>query len=69
MEGTWIIDFQDAAKEMTLGPSGSYPTWIRNGLLDVLVAAADSMKKCEDVEYDDPCPPGSPVCIRTCPHI
>lgn len=32
-----------------LGPHGSYPTWIRNGLVDTLKAAVMAGAKCEEV--------------------
>ncbi|KAF1943690.1 hypothetical protein EJ02DRAFT_421116 [Clathrospora elynae] len=41
--------------EVTIGPDGSYPTWIRNGLLDTLAAAVRTMAKCENGTYTDRC--------------
>ena len=44
------------AIKVTLGPNGNYPTWIRNGLLDALGAAARVVAKCEDGTYTNTCP-------------
>ncbi|KNG48169.1 hypothetical protein TW65_05077 [Stemphylium lycopersici] len=41
--------------KVTLGPDGSYPTWIRNGLIDTLAAAAKEVAKCEDGTYTNRC--------------
>lgn len=48
----------DAIK-VTLGPDGEYPTWIRNGLVDVLALAAKQVAKCTDVTYTNRCFGGS----------
>lgn len=42
--------------ELTLGPDGSYPTWIRNGLVDALIAAVHAIAKCEDTTHKPTCP-------------
>lgn len=34
---------------MTINPSGSYPTWIHNGLIDSLSTAVKVIADCEDV--------------------
>ncbi|EMD63686.1 hypothetical protein GGP41_005676 [Bipolaris sorokiniana] len=41
--------------KVTLGPDGSYPTWIRNGLVDLLALAAKEVAKCEEVTYTNRC--------------
>ncbi|KAF1934940.1 hypothetical protein EJ02DRAFT_362609 [Clathrospora elynae] len=41
--------------KVTIGPDGSYPTWIRNGLIDTLAAAVRTMAKCESGTYTDHC--------------
>lgn len=41
---------------ITISPDGEYPTWIRNGLLDALGAAAKTVAKCEDGTYTNTCP-------------
>ncbi|KAH7377620.1 hypothetical protein BKA66DRAFT_422058 [Pyrenochaeta sp. MPI-SDFR-AT-0127] len=41
---------------ITIGPDGEYPTWIRNGLLDTLGAAAKTVAKCTDGTYTNTCP-------------
>jgi hypothetical protein len=41
--------------KVTLGPSGEYPTWIHNGLLDALAAAAKTVAKCESGTYTNRC--------------
>jgi hypothetical protein len=37
--------------KVTLGPDGEYPTWIRNGLVDLLALAVKQVAKCEQVSY------------------
>ncbi|KAF2847365.1 hypothetical protein T440DRAFT_471078 [Plenodomus tracheiphilus IPT5] len=44
------------ALKVTLGPDGTYPTWIRNGLIDALAAAVKTIAKCEDGTYTNTCP-------------
>lgn len=41
--------------KVTLGPQGAYPTWIRNGLIDALAAAAKEVAKCESGTYTNRC--------------
>ncbi|MCJ1371116.1 hypothetical protein MMC20_002331 [Loxospora ochrophaea] len=42
---------------VTIAASGSYPTWIHNGLLEVLGAAANSVANCSSVTVKPPlCP-------------
>lgn len=41
--------------DITIGPDGEYPTWIRNGLVDVLHAAVASIAKCESGTYTNQC--------------
>lgn len=41
--------------KIKLGPDGSYPTWIRNGLVDILALAAKEVAKCEEVTYTNHC--------------
>lgn len=41
---------------VTIGPDGEYPTWIRNGLLDALGAAARTVAKCTSGTYTNTCP-------------
>ncbi|KAF2711938.1 hypothetical protein K504DRAFT_428853 [Pleomassaria siparia CBS 279.74] len=40
---------------LTLGPSGAYPTWIRNGLLDSMYAAVKAIAKCEETTHTSTC--------------
>ncbi|KAF2117238.1 hypothetical protein BDV96DRAFT_571744 [Lophiotrema nucula] len=47
---------------VTVGPSGSYPTWIRNGLLDSLKAAVVAGAKCGDSTNIQPCVSGDETC-------
>lgn len=53
--------------KVTVGPDGSYPTWIRNGLVDVLRASAKAVAKCEDGTYTNTCPGSTAMayCPRT----
>ncbi|KAF2111832.1 hypothetical protein BDV96DRAFT_634595 [Lophiotrema nucula] len=39
---------------ITIQPDGEYPTWIRNGLLDTLMAAVKAIAKCESGVYIGP---------------
>lgn len=41
---------------LTIEPSGSYPIWIHNGLIDALSAAVKVIAKCEDVTNTPTCP-------------
>lgn len=41
---------------LTINPSGSYPTWIHNGLIESLSAAVKAIAKCEDVRNTPTCP-------------
>ncbi|KAI8931333.1 hypothetical protein NX059_011674 [Plenodomus lindquistii] len=43
------------ALKITLGPDGTYPTWIRNGLVDALGAAIKAVAKCETGTYTNKC--------------
>ncbi|KAL6711512.1 hypothetical protein ACN47E_004446 [Coniothyrium glycines] len=47
-------DAVDALKT-TLRPDGEYPTWIRNGLVDALGAAAKAVARCEPGTYTNRC--------------
>jgi hypothetical protein len=40
---------------LTIEPSGAYPTWIHNGLIDALSAAVKAVAKCEDVTNTPTC--------------
>ncbi|RDL36423.1 Uncharacterized protein BP5553_05775 [Venustampulla echinocandica] len=40
---------------LTINPSGSYPTWIRNGLRDALRAAVKATAKCETIVHTPNC--------------
>lgn len=42
--------------KITLNPDGSYPTWIRNGLVDTLYAAAKHISVCTPGSFVDSCP-------------
>ncbi|KAF2245815.1 hypothetical protein BU26DRAFT_488467 [Trematosphaeria pertusa] len=50
----WSSNDQTEIK-VTLGPDGEYPTWIRNGLLDGLKAAVQTVAKCEETTYHNSC--------------
>ena len=41
--------------KVTLGPDGSYPTWIRNGLVDILALAVKEVAQCETGTYTNKC--------------
>lgn len=41
---------------LTVNPSGSYPTWIHNGLLDAIGAAVKAVAKCEKITRTSTCP-------------
>jgi hypothetical protein len=53
-------------------PSGAYPTWIHNGLIDGLSAAVKAIAKCEDVTNTPTCPnpavycPAEPFTVTEC---
>lgn len=40
---------------LTINPSGSYPTWIHNGLIDTLSAAVKAIAECKDVKTTPAC--------------
>jgi hypothetical protein len=40
---------------LTVNPSGDYPTWIHNGLLDALRAAVKAVAVCQDVTNTPNC--------------
>lgn len=40
---------------VTMHPDGHYAKWVRNGLLDILTAAAQNVAKCESGTHLDPC--------------
>ena len=40
---------------LTVNPSGSYPTWIHNGLIDALRVAVKAMAECHDVTIQPMC--------------
>lgn len=41
---------------LTINPSGDYPTWIHNGLIDALSAAVKAVANCSDVTQTSTCP-------------
>jgi hypothetical protein len=53
-------------------PSGAYPTWIHNALIDSLAAAVKVIAKCEDVRQTPTCPnpatycPAEPYTVNEC---
>jgi hypothetical protein len=49
---------------VTMGPSGAYPTWIRNGLVDTLKAAVVAGAKCGDSHNTQGCQGGDKGCSR-----
>ena len=55
---------------LTINPSGDYPTWIHNGLLETLKAAIQVVAVCEDVTHESGCP-YSPMayCPRKSPSL
>ncbi|KAH4061665.1 hypothetical protein HBI70_199300 [Parastagonospora nodorum] len=42
--------------KVTLGPHGTYPVWIRNGLVDLLGVAVKAIAKCTSGTYTNTCP-------------
>lgn len=72
MEGQVLTKETAENIELTLGPAGAYPTWIRNGLLDGLMAAVKEIAKCEEITHDAPCPnpmvfcPNEPEKVTQC---
>ncbi|EDU39759.1 hypothetical protein PtrSN002B_001240 [Pyrenophora tritici-repentis] len=55
LKGMLITPSRVDAIKVTLGPHGAYPTWIRNGLVDALGAAARTVAKCEKGTHVDKC--------------
>lgn len=49
---------------LTINPSGSYPTWIHNGLLETLNAAVQAVATCEDVTQWSGCASVMAYCPR-----
>lgn len=47
---------------VTIHPSGSYPTWIHNGLLDALRGAVKAVADCKDVTHKSDCPNPAVYC-------
>ncbi|KAK7182254.1 hypothetical protein DPSP01_006972 [Paraphaeosphaeria sporulosa] len=53
-------------------PSGAYPTWIHNGLIDGLAAAVKAVAECEDITNTPTCPnpavycPAEPITVNEC---
>ncbi|KAI1378717.1 hypothetical protein F4677DRAFT_465844 [Hypoxylon crocopeplum] len=47
---------------VTIHPSGSYPTWIHNGLIDALHAAVKAVADCQDVTHKSDCPNPAVYC-------
>ena len=47
---------------LTITPSGDYPTWIHNGLLEALQAAIGAAKKCSQVTNTPTCPDPESYC-------
>ena len=54
---------------VTIAASGSYPTWIHNGLLEVLGAAANSVANCSSVTVKPPLCPEIRGLPGDCPGI
>ncbi|OAL01009.1 hypothetical protein IQ06DRAFT_135897 [Phaeosphaeriaceae sp. SRC1lsM3a] len=50
----WSADSNPELK-ITLGPDGTYPTWIRNGLIDTLGRSIKAVAKCKEVTYTNKC--------------
>lgn len=51
-DGWWLEGGTDADEEpitVTMKPSGEYPTWIHNGLLDILKASVKEVANCRKV--------------------
>lgn len=68
--GWWIEAGNNGDMEpitVKMGPSGSYPTWIRNGLVDTLKAAVMAGAKCGDVTNTQLCMGGDKGCTRRFP--
>ncbi|PGH17147.1 hypothetical protein AJ79_01285 [Helicocarpus griseus UAMH5409] len=42
--------------KVKVNPDGAYPTWIRNGLVEAIYAAAKQVVKCKDVTTTPTCP-------------
>lgn len=55
---------------VTMDPSGAYPTWIRNGLVDALRAAVAAGARCGDSTNVQLCQGGDKGCqpVRTVAH-
>ncbi|KAF2830306.1 hypothetical protein CC86DRAFT_434000 [Ophiobolus disseminans] len=56
MDSTLTTASSVTALAITMGPSGVYPTWIRNGLIDTLRASVLSVAKCTPGTHTDTCP-------------
>lgn len=65
LEGQIVSKDSAVNIELTLGPEGDYPTWVRNGLLDALRAGVGEVAKCEDTISDPPCPNPMVFCPST----
>lgn len=57
---------------VSVEPSGAYPTWIHNGLIDGLAAAVKAVAECEDITNTPTCPnpavycPAKPFTVTEC---
>ncbi|KAL4732971.1 hypothetical protein BDV11DRAFT_214583 [Aspergillus similis] len=57
---------------LTVNPSGAYPTWIHNGLIDTLYAAVTTLADCYEVTNTPTCPspmtycPSKPFTVTEC---
>lgn len=57
---------------VSIDPSGAYPVWIRNGLIDILKATVKEVAKCEDITNTPTCPnpavfcPAEPFTVNEC---
>lgn len=49
---------------LTVNPSGSYPTWIHNGLIDAIGAAVKAVARCEQVTQTSACANPMAYCPR-----
>lgn len=58
-------DFGTTGETLTVNPSGSYPTWIHNGLIDTLSAAVKVIAECRDVTTTTGCL-GNPMAYCPC---
>ena len=69
IKGSWIPQgWGDTVGEtLTVNPSGSYPTWIHNGLIDALHAAVKEIATCKDVTHQSPCP--NPMAYCPCKFV